>query len=362
MKSDPFANVEKRFKKDLGVIVNDLIYFRPIAIILYGGYGRDEGSWVWDKNEKNCTPYNDYDIMMILESKISPNVIKTKRKELAKKIGIRWIDLDQKTISELKNLDLLIVNYDLKYASKVIYGDGKITDLIPEMSPENITLKDGNILFFTRMWTLLGSLNKEGLKVDREGEEARFFRNQMAKALLAIVDVLLIQKGQYDPSYKERVRRLKKYYHQKKKLIQLANWALIEKLNPKGPHMSSKEITSLYNDVYNQYFKVMYQMLTKYYKREIKNSIDIEISLKWSLVGLVKRIGWILIKWNFQMEKRILLNIGQLFILEAYNYGNVNNLYLKKGLQSLNKIDKTIPISLTWDEARCKAAQLRLTI
>jgi hypothetical protein len=54
------------------------------------------------------------------------------------------------------------------------------------------------------------------------------------------------------------------------------------------------------------------------------------------------------------------MNIAQLYIATSYNYGNTNSLYLKKGINSLKRINKTIPNNLTWDEARCMVAEMRL--
>ena len=58
----------KRLKKDLELIIKRLTEYKPISIILYGGYGRDEGGWFEENN--NWQPYNDYDILIVLKKKI----------------------------------------------------------------------------------------------------------------------------------------------------------------------------------------------------------------------------------------------------------------------------------------------------
>ncbi len=143
------VRVKKRLTADLKLIRECLIDFQPLSIILYGGYGRGEGSWVWYNNE-NCVPYNDYDILMILEKKIPEEIIKSIRKKLAQDIGIRWVDIGQKTPKELKKLRPSIYNYDLKYASKVIYGEEYILDQIPHIDVSKLPLEEGNILFKVR--------------------------------------------------------------------------------------------------------------------------------------------------------------------------------------------------------------------
>lgn len=65
---------------DLDYIVQECIKEFPTlqAVILYGGYGRGEGSWIYD-NEK-WKPYNDYDIVVIVKKRL--NNIKYQNLEL----------------------------------------------------------------------------------------------------------------------------------------------------------------------------------------------------------------------------------------------------------------------------------------
>ena len=343
------------------LIVKNIELYKPISLILYGSYGRNEGSWIKDKNG-DFFPYNDYDIMMIIKKKISENSLNSIRKKIAEEIGIRWIDIGQKTVNELSSLRPLIINYDLKYGSNIIYGDTSITNLIPEIASESLPLKDGETLFFTRMWTFLGSLDKRGLKVSRNREDARFFKNQMAKAIFAAIDVILLQMNLYDSSYLKKVKYFKKFNQNNKELIGLTEWALKEKLNPSDSYISSNEIIILYNMVYKFFYKEMYSLLSKYYNYNIKTAKDLEFCYKWKSFSLLKRMKWLILKRNFQMEKIIKLNIAQFYILESYNFGEINYRLLRRGINLLTKIDNSLSINYTWDEARYKAAQMRLSI
>ena len=64
------------------------------SVILNGGYGRDEGSWIIE-NDGTVRPYNDYDIVLVLRDKISQKKINHLRKEVAQILGIQWVDIDQ---------------------------------------------------------------------------------------------------------------------------------------------------------------------------------------------------------------------------------------------------------------------------
>ncbi len=68
------------------------------AVVLYGGYGRDEGSWYVD-NTGAVRPYNDYDLLLVLDRVIERNEREQLRAELAGEVGIRWIDILRKQLA-----------------------------------------------------------------------------------------------------------------------------------------------------------------------------------------------------------------------------------------------------------------------
>lgn len=353
--------VHERLSRDILIIKNSFKKFYFRAILLYGGYGRNEGSWIIENNG-SYRPYNDYDILLVIENKVPIEQIELLCKDLAKQIGIRWVDIDQKTPAELQKLRPSIYNYDLKYASKVIQGDPNIRDHIPEIDAAKLPLKEGEVLFFTRLWTLLGLLDEKGFKVDRKGEEARFFRNQMAKAVLAVVDVMLLQKGAYHPSYKERVKRLSKFYPGERNLYELAEWAVEEKLFPKAPDMTADEIKKLYHKVHYYFFSEMYDLLTKYYGRKIDNPKEIERHLKWTVPNLIKRVGWIASRRNLNWERRIAVNLAQSYIAAAFNDDVNYEEFFQRGISYIRYLDKSFAENSSWDKARVRVAELRMKV
>jgi predicted nucleotidyltransferase len=256
-----------------------------ISIILYGSYGRGEGAFFI--NEQKVCVYNDYDILLIVK-KIMPTADLLKiKKILLKNLDIRWIDISQKTIPKLKKLKPIIFNFDLKYGSRVIWGDKNVFEHIPNFTSKQLTLWDAETLYFTRLFTFFGSLNPNYNDQEITGEDSRFFRNQMAKGVLAIVDVLLLQKKQYHSSYQERVSRLKLLYPKEENLILLSNWALKEKLSTTAPIMNKEEIETLIFKVSNRYIKEMYIVLSKFYGKEISTTDDLRKAKFYSLKELI---------------------------------------------------------------------------
>ncbi len=353
--------IASRYNEDIELIKTSLDTKKYISTILYGGYGRDEGSW-YEGPDGRLHPYNDYDIVLVTSQPQPPEILKSLGDQLAEQIGIRWINLTQKTPEQLRVLTPTIFNYDLKYASKVIDGDKNILDSIPSMDPSNLPLKEGEELFFTRIWTLLGCLNDRGLEQSLADDESRFFRNQMAKAILAIVDVLLLQKKSYHPSYRERQTRLTTLFPKNDSMIQLNDWALKEKLQPKAPVMNNQELKELYNKVQTRFFLEMFSLLSKLYGTPITCARDLENHLKYHPKLLVGRIKTFLRNLNLSNENRIAVQIAQVYIATAYESGEINAPLLNRGIKLMRQVRSTVPRDLTWNQARVAVAKMRMEV
>jgi predicted nucleotidyltransferase len=283
------------------------------AIILYGSYGRSEGGWFSENG--SFFPYNDFDLLLIIDEKYKVNIDLLKfRKKLAREANIRWIDISFSSIKQLKNIGNSIFSYDLKYGSKVIYGNSNILEFIPNFCSSKISLKEAEILFFTRLWTFAGSINKV---TNLQGEESRFFRNQMAKAILAIVDVILLMEKKYHFSYRERYKNLKSLNDENitNELLAISKWALNEKLNPKNITMSKLEVEELYCNVAYLYKKHMLTVFSKIYGKKFNSIQEYKNFYKWNLRVNIKRVLYILIKLSYRFENVRLLNIIQMNIL-----------------------------------------------
>ena len=96
-----FEVVQKKYEK---IIVECILRFvRPAGIILYGGYGRNEGSWLVIDNQ-SPKPYNDFDILLVVNKQLNGDIIFKIKEHLKSKISIRWIDLTQIKLKKLKKL------------------------------------------------------------------------------------------------------------------------------------------------------------------------------------------------------------------------------------------------------------------
>lgn len=292
------------------------------AIILCGGFGRGEGTWIVKSDD--VFPYNDYDIGIITDASIEISFLEKLRKQLAKEIGIRWIDIDLYSPQKIKRLHISIKNVDLLYGSKIIYGNQDIFRNC-SMDADKIGFNDIETLYFTRLWTFFGIIDGDfkNLKVD----DAIFFRNQMAKAVLAIVDVLLIKKRMYESSYRKRIRLFENLYADKKVLVKTANWALGEKLAPSISAISKEECAYLYNHVYWLYRR---EMLSALYSKYIFK-IDTPKRYIWNYympLELMKKFYAVNIRGFRGYKKACMSRILQNAMFLAYNGGDIDERYM----------------------------------
>ncbi|MCF8057800.1 MAG: nucleotidyltransferase domain-containing protein [Bacteriovoracaceae bacterium] len=326
-------------------------------IILYGSYGRNEGSWF--SREGIIFPYNDFDLLMIFEDFSEAPCAKhisTFRKELAGRLNIKWVDLGVMSIRNLKSIKNSIFGYDLKYGSTVIYGDPNILKLIEKKSPKSISLVEGEILFFTRLWTFCGSFK---VSSHLEKEDARFFKNQMAKAVLAAIDTILLINNKYHYSYAQRhtnVLSLKDTFFTQEE-ERLINWAYREKRTPTDAPITKEELERIYISVANFYKKHMLNLLSKYYRKQFHSILDFKSFYKWSPKVNLKRLVYVILKRNTRFEKVYWSNIIQMNILAIVVKETTDTKILLESQKLLKKLGINSPCSLL--NIRLSVARLR---
>lgn len=361
--ADESAATEAVLERDLARIVAACLELvpDPQAIVLYGGYGRGEGSWYRDETAA-WRPYNDYDLLLVCDERIPKARLAPLRTALAREIGIRWIDISVRSIGELAKSKPSILDYDTKYASRVVHGDSKVLDHIPEIRADRLPSVEARVLYFTRLYTLVGSLDADGFETTLAGERSRFFRNQLAKAVLAVVDVLLLGDGAYDASYRVRVDRVRQRYPERSELTELAAWALAEKLRPTAPAMDGAAIRELYFRVRELFLSEMYVALGRHFGRDIRGPEDVEFSMRWLPAQLARRVYW-LAKFRSRIKERELaVGLAQAYLVSACRREGIFERDLGKAFKLLRFVDSQIPPRLDWNAARLESARLRMEL
>lgn len=351
---------ENRLLHDIEVIKRIILDILPAVetILLCGGYGRNEGAWIFEN--EIMKPYNDYDFAVISSKKYDRKLINTVRKKCAKEVDINWVDIDVYSINDLKKLKSKIKNFDLINGSKVVYGDFNIYDKCKKIKSENIGFLDIEILYYTRIWTFFGALPTTLFEKDFTKDESVFFKNQMAKAVLAIVDAVLVDMKLYVSSYHERVKRfceLGNCRYNDIAIKNLAKWALEEKLAPTQEAIHRNEAKELYNTVYELYYQNLAIRVGNHYG--CKDLMDLHEKKDNVILSKMKKAYHKLSHTYVAYDKAINMKYAQHFLFLAYNLGDYSsdamkmvNLYMKDVIEYNETYE--------WNSARVQIAKLRI--
>lgn len=198
-----------------------------VAIILFGGFGKGEGS-VEIKDGK-ITPLNDYDMYMVSKTNKSDHFMRQLSKKCSNAIGregliiIEYpdekyttekffhVDLRNMLLRNLKKLRRTQRTFELKYSSKVVYGDKNILKLIPDVElPYSEALR----LLFNKQNHLMTV--KDSRDIIREIYCMKTFQDCCVS--------LLILDGKFNPTYVGRNKIFQKldYPEELKKFVDIA--------------------------------------------------------------------------------------------------------------------------------------------
>jgi predicted nucleotidyltransferase len=293
----------------------------PLNIVMYGSYGRDEGGW-WRSPDGLWCPYNDYDILIISDEKITVSKLREIEDDLLSRIPIRWVDISVATTAQLSGRKSSIATYDLATASTAIYGGGDYLEIIPRFSAASIPLREALTLYLTRLYALLTAQNiiMRNQKMSREG--AMFFKNQLAKVVLAVVDGVLLLDSKYHFSYVERQKRFALLPSSSKMDVDLSEWALAQKLRPSKTDSCVKNEIVLLKEVKAFFNTRMFHIMGNLYQKPILGARDLEKSLRYNYREIARK-GKAFLKGELEVfVSRLNNNITMSYLGEADPYNS----------------------------------------
>ena len=310
------TRVNQHINSDLKIIKN--IIFEnisdKISIFLGGGFGRGEGSVLI--TESKIQPINDYDIYVITNKKVKSEKIQQIRLKLTNLVKIRQIDLDFKTKKSLRFSKKTVANYDLKYASKFIYGNSNALDEIPTFHADEIILKESIIPMNLFLISLIQSYPTVYSK-----ENIFWGKQQISKAILGCAMALLILEKKYHPSYMVR-KNLFKELTNDLEVLDLVKFATDFKINPSVN--SDLDWNILWHRSLIFYLKTLKRVYSLNYRKKINNIFDIIRCLKNDNKNRLKKI-YGFFKGTKIYKKRENLKIIELLILSYISEINKKN-------------------------------------
>jgi hypothetical protein len=210
--SDAF---DAKLDADFAVIVQALTTSQDgplcVALILIGGYGRSEGTpyIVGDRQ----LPFNDYDFVVVSEAMSRQQRIAVQARlrqleqNLSQQLGLP-IDLCLYPYNDLQRAEFSLLNYEMRYGHKVIWGKQDVLNDMPAYAHDAIPLSEGTRLLLNRGKLLLDI--RQALRTGKEltADERLRFMKFVFKAFLAFGDCALLLLRTYDLSYVVKKKRV----------------------------------------------------------------------------------------------------------------------------------------------------------
>lgn len=206
--------VDEVIEKDIDRIKETILSeINPVSIILFGGFGKGEGSV--EIRDNNIVPLNDYDLYVVTRKKMRDALIEDLGKKCSKAIGVGGldfvehpdeeynkkkffhVDLRQLNYYKLKNMLPTQRTFEIKKSSQIIWGEN-IFNKIPQVE---ISISDAIRLLFNKVDHLL-------LSQDKSEEIKKIY---IMKSYLDLCSALLICKKDFSGFYKKRAELIKKY-------------------------------------------------------------------------------------------------------------------------------------------------------
>lgn len=325
---------DKKVKQDLDKIKEVIIKsINPISIILFGGFGRGEGSFKIVKGK--AMPLNDYDLYVVTRKKISDEKLEQIGMECSRAIGKGGLEFAEHPASRYdKNrffhVDLRCIEYskleklfptqrtaELKN-SMVIYGK----DIRKKIPSIEVPASEAIRLLFNKMHHLL--LTRE--------KDKDFKLVHISKVFMDCCTALLIYEKKFKPSYSERNRIFQKmdFPDELKKKVA---WATSFKLRPRF-NLNEKRIEGLWKEARD--------WLGYSFKHIIKGFLGIDSDYWNAIARAIHK------KLPYSYFTPYLKN-RYLFFLQYY-------LTLKFFWKGISKKEFFLPALFSWRDAGIKAA------
>ena len=207
--------LDARIDADMAVIsarVSQSRFVRRFrGIVLMGGYGRGEGTpFLRDGREE---PFNDYDLIVVSDNvmpwtarRIRHDLARMER-ELTQTCGLP-VDLCLYTAERVAEAEFSLLNYELKYGHRVIWGDPAVLDPMPAFRHDRIPLSEGTRLLMNRGALLLDVRDRLRREPHPGASERLWLIKYLFKAFLAFGDCALLMTGEYDLYYHRKVEKI----------------------------------------------------------------------------------------------------------------------------------------------------------
>ena len=300
------------------------------SIVLTGGFGRGEGSVLHD--DLKCQPLNDYDLTVIAKRWKTGLDINLLRVKLAGLCGIRQVDLSLKTKKDISNIQFTMANYDLIYASRVIYGNHDWAKKLAKWNPSNMPTKEGIYPLFLFLSSIIQAFPRN---THMNQEDLFWSYQQLTKSILGWSTAMLVFDGLYDPSYHKRNLIFQEKYSHKKDLCDLVERATAFKLKPIINPCKHSEINKIWGSASEAHIEVMKDLVPKFYNIKFTNWNSLVRRHRYSRNNILKKILSIFFR-RHHYQNCLNTDFAKLYMCLSININSDD--FFKKSQQYYKKI------------------------
>ena len=209
--------IDKKIDGEMGIVCEEILkVVNPVSIILFGGFGRGEGTA--QIHGDDVTISKDYDTLLVVKKKIPPALIYEMSANIHRRLG-RTNPLDSinmemgagVSLVQYTMADLLYFRdaktYEIKMSSKLIWGED-IRDKIP-VRAEDLTPWNGIRFLLRKPPGLCACFRPEYLQQPPEGEAKETIIHECHRVYLDGGVLMTILAGIYRPTYSARALVIK---------------------------------------------------------------------------------------------------------------------------------------------------------
>lgn len=218
------GSVDSQIEKMLTRAVDQVVAGLPgiQSVLLAGGFGRGEGSV--ELADGKPVPINDFELFAITTQPVLEDQVNavaaaaTAAAEVPRKKGHSFTKFDREIFSDTFYVDLKVIQksklakllpmiryYELKHASRVVWGED-LRSMISDTQVAELPLAEGLRVLLNRMAMLCLYFDTAFFTRPLHGYESRALQYLAAKSVLDIPTALLLLNGRFVPSYKQRAQ------------------------------------------------------------------------------------------------------------------------------------------------------------
>ena len=186
----------------------------PVSILLFGGFGKGEGSV--DFVNGKPVPFNDFDLCVITDDKLSNKELDRISMNASREIGMggleiayfpqegydvnKYFHVDVRCLprEKIKNLMSIQRYYELKHGTQVIYGKDILKEM-KDIQANDLPVSDGLRNLFNKLHTMLLGLQED---YNDDQKKIRIFWSN--KCYLSICESLLMLDKKFASTAKKR--------------------------------------------------------------------------------------------------------------------------------------------------------------